>query len=454
MGRAMYNICSTFAQLERETIAERIRDNMRELAKSSRWLGGVTPTGYKSEEILKEITIDGKKRKAFKLEIIPEEAEIVKLIFAKFIEFNSLTKVETHLIQNGIKTKNNKTFNRFSIRAILTNPVYMIADTDAWKYYEALGTEIFSTEKDFDSKHGMMAYNKTLQRSGKANVIRDTEEWIIAVGKHLGIITGLDWVKAQKLLQQNSSKSYHKPRNHTALLSGVLICGNCGAFMRPKMYNSEFKDGEKKFAYLCETKEKSRQCNCAIKNPNGNLLDIAVCDEIKKLAEKKYTFVKQLETAKKKILSKDSKFNIQKEALEKTVTEKKSEISTLIDSIAKAGDSVATTYLTDRINELHNELEVADAQLQEIKKITEENELTEMEFDILVTLLEDFASSFDTLTIEQKRTAIRTFVKRVVWDGKNVHMYLCGSDEDLDLTNFDKPLGKNSKRNTNAYAGK
>jgi len=445
MGRAMYNICSTFAQLERETIAERIRDNMRELAKSGRWLGGVTPTGYKSEEILKEITIDGKKRKAFKLEIIPEEAEIVKLIFAKFIEFNSLTKVETHLIQNGIKTKNNKTFNRFSIRAILTNPVYMIADTDAWKYYEALGTEIFSTEKDFDSKHGMMAYNKTLQRSGKANVIRDTEEWIIAVGKHLGIITGLDWVKAQKLLQQNSSKSYHKPRNHTALLSGVLICGNCGAFMRPKMYNSEFKDGEKKFAYLCETKEKSRQCNCAIKNPNGNLLDIAVCDEIKKLAEKKYTFVKQLETAKKKILSKDSKFNIQKEALEKTVTEKKSEISTLIDSIAKAGDSVATTYLTDRINELHNELEVADAQLQEIKKITEENELTEMEFDILVTLLEDFASSFETLSIEQKRTAIRTFVKRVVWDGENVHMYLCGSDEDLDLTNFDKPLGKDSK---------
>jgi len=290
-----------------------------------------------------------------------------------------------------------------------------------------------------------MAYNKTLQRSGKANVIRDTEEWIIAVGKHLGIITGLDWVKAQKLLQQNSSKSYHKPRNHTALLSGVLICGNCGAFMRPKMYNSEFKDGEKKFAYLCETKEKSRQCNCAIKNPNGNLLDIAVCDEIKKLAEKKYTFVKQLETAKKKILSKDSKFNIQKEALEKTVTEKKSEISTLIDSIAKAGDSVATTYLTDRINELHNELEVADAQLQEIKKITEENELTEMEFDILVTLLEDFASSFETLSIEQKRTAIRTFVKRVVWDGENVHMYLCGSDEDLDLTNFDKPLGKDSK---------
>ncbi|WP_342455538.1 recombinase family protein [Caloramator sp. Dgby_cultured_2] len=40
MGRAMMYIASVFAQLERETIAERIKDNMLELAKSGRWLGG------------------------------------------------------------------------------------------------------------------------------------------------------------------------------------------------------------------------------------------------------------------------------------------------------------------------------------------------------------------------------------------------------------------------------
>lgn len=40
MGRAMMYIASVFAQLERETIAERIRDNMMELAKMGRWLGG------------------------------------------------------------------------------------------------------------------------------------------------------------------------------------------------------------------------------------------------------------------------------------------------------------------------------------------------------------------------------------------------------------------------------
>lgn len=46
-GRAMLSMCTVFAQMERETIAERIRDNMHELAKSGRWLGGTTPTGIK-----------------------------------------------------------------------------------------------------------------------------------------------------------------------------------------------------------------------------------------------------------------------------------------------------------------------------------------------------------------------------------------------------------------------
>ncbi len=43
MGRAMMYITSVFAQLERETIAERIRDNMLQLAKTGRWLGRRDP---------------------------------------------------------------------------------------------------------------------------------------------------------------------------------------------------------------------------------------------------------------------------------------------------------------------------------------------------------------------------------------------------------------------------
>ncbi len=46
IGRAMIYTASVFAQLERETIAERVRDNMIELAKNGYWLGGAPPFGY------------------------------------------------------------------------------------------------------------------------------------------------------------------------------------------------------------------------------------------------------------------------------------------------------------------------------------------------------------------------------------------------------------------------
>ena len=51
MGRAMIYIASVFAQLERDTIAERVRDNMLELSKTGRWLGGTAPYGYSSTPI-------------------------------------------------------------------------------------------------------------------------------------------------------------------------------------------------------------------------------------------------------------------------------------------------------------------------------------------------------------------------------------------------------------------
>ena len=112
MGRAMMYVASVFSQLERETIAERIRDNMHELAKTGRWLGGTTPTGYASEAV-QSITIDGKSKKVCKLELVPEEADIVRTIYDLYIETDSLTLTETALIKQGIKTKNNNTLPVF-----------------------------------------------------------------------------------------------------------------------------------------------------------------------------------------------------------------------------------------------------------------------------------------------------------------------------------------------------
>ena len=42
LGRAMMYICSVFAQMERETTAERVKDNMLELAKTGVWAGRIS----------------------------------------------------------------------------------------------------------------------------------------------------------------------------------------------------------------------------------------------------------------------------------------------------------------------------------------------------------------------------------------------------------------------------
>ena len=48
---------------------------MHALAKTGRWLGGTTPTGYASESV-KSITVDGKAKKDCKLKLLPDEAEL------------------------------------------------------------------------------------------------------------------------------------------------------------------------------------------------------------------------------------------------------------------------------------------------------------------------------------------------------------------------------------------
>ena len=49
IGKAMLYFAGVLAQMEREQIAERVRDNMVMLARKGRWLGGNTPLGFTAE---------------------------------------------------------------------------------------------------------------------------------------------------------------------------------------------------------------------------------------------------------------------------------------------------------------------------------------------------------------------------------------------------------------------
>lgn len=444
-GRAMLAMTMVFAQLERETIAERIRDNMLFLAKDGRWLGGNTPTGYKSTETVGSIKLDGKTRKARMLEIVDEEADIVKLIFSKFLEYKSLTKVETYMIQHDILTKKNLSFSRFAIKNILKNPVYMIADEQAWNYFSAADVEIYSEREQFDGIHGMMVYNKTSQRTGKSNTFNNINDWIIAVGKHKGLIKGYDWVEAQKLLEQNKSKSYRKPKSNVALLSGLLFCGNCGSFMRPKLTQRRNKDGELIYDYLCELKEKSKSQKCDMKRPNGNELDKLVCMEVKRLAEESSDFMKNLRKGLRSFDYNDESYQEKLKELRKSKAKYDTQIKKLLQSLLETEGTAAHDYIINQINETDSRIQSIDKQIQEYVELANSHSSSDENFEILADMMSKTAGTIDSMTVEEKRAALRNIIHKVIWDGDKIHIYFFGCEEDeisLSDEEFSEPQGE------------
>ena len=428
MGRAMMYIASVFSQLERETIAERIRDNMHELAKTGRWLGGTTPTGFESEGEEKA-TVDGKKKKTIKLKLIPQEAEIVRMIYDLFSETNSLTMTEAELMKRRIVTRNGNYFTRFSIKAILQNPVYMIADQEAYDYLTEKEADLFSDWAEFDGKHGIMAYNRTDQEKGKTTQYNPVSEWIVAVGKHAGLIPGKTWVRVQEALEQNKSKAFRRPKSNEALLTGLLYC-RCGNRMYPKLSKRRTADGDAIFTYVCKLKERSQRSLCNNRNASGNTIDLAVVEQVKQLNDHNAEFIDQMEKSRKFYTGNRVQYEEQLAALQKDKTEVEKKIEGLVDSLIDLGDSTAKVRVAKRIEALTAESDALEVRIQELTALTSQHAMSNMEFDVLRQLLSVFQQNIDDMPLEQKRAAIRTVVRKVIWDGVNAHIVLFGADEE------------------------
>jgi len=89
MGRLTLNVLLSFAQFEREVIGERVRDKIAASKRKGLWVGGPVPLGYRSV---------GKA-----LEVIPEQAEIVRIIYERYLAVGSIGSLIEDLQQRGIR---------------------------------------------------------------------------------------------------------------------------------------------------------------------------------------------------------------------------------------------------------------------------------------------------------------------------------------------------------------
>lgn len=91
MGRLTLNVLLSFAQFEREVIAERVRDKVAASRRKGMWMGGGVPLGYINQDK--------------KLMIVPAEAETVRWIFRGYLEAGSIGQLLQRMDQEGIRSR-------------------------------------------------------------------------------------------------------------------------------------------------------------------------------------------------------------------------------------------------------------------------------------------------------------------------------------------------------------
>jgi site-specific DNA recombinase len=121
MGRLTLNVLLSFAQFEREVTSERIRDKIAASKRKGIWVGGTLPLGYEMK--------DGK------IAIVEEEAELVRLIFRRYLELGSVNELLRDLKERNLRTRTRRLstgatrggipFGRGALYYVLSNHFYI-----------------------------------------------------------------------------------------------------------------------------------------------------------------------------------------------------------------------------------------------------------------------------------------------------------------------------------------
>lgn len=195
-GELMLTILASYAQEESYSASENQKWRIRKDFEQGR-VGSITMLGYKRNH-------DGV------LEIVPEEAEIIRMIFSDYLSGMGKTAIANKLFEMNIPTKGGGLWTAESIRRILTNEKYC-------------GDLLL--QKSFRNNH--IEKKKTANRGDLPQYFaEDTHEPIIEKSMFLAV---------QKRLQER--KERFTPTKSTAVVypfTGRIQCQCCGKNYRRK----------------------------------------------------------------------------------------------------------------------------------------------------------------------------------------------------------------------------
>lgn len=231
-GRLMLNVLLSFAQFEREMIADRTRDKMGAARKKGKWTGGYPPLGY-------DVHPDGGR-----LVENEEEAEAVRQIFSLYLDQGSLQATAAELNRRGWRTKSWVTrsgtlregvpFSVNLLSRLLNNPVYV----------------------------------------GRVSYRGETYE-----GEHPAIVNQEVFGSVQELLASNGRGNGARAKNRYGhLLRGLLHCSSCNCAMSPGVTVRRKRAHR---YYICGNATRTGWKNCPHPSLSAGQIEGAVIERIR-----------------------------------------------------------------------------------------------------------------------------------------------------------------------------
>lgn len=418
-SKIIIQVLAIIAEFERDILTERIQDNLMELAKDGRWLGGKTPTGFSSQRVT---TGSGKNKSAISFLVpVQEEKEIVLEIYGTFWETRSLLQT-ANIINEKYETKHGAKFTTSTIRLILRNPIYCVADEYSYNYFLEHDGNLFGDPSGFDGQHGLTAYNKTDQmkvededstffnpKFSQLLTRKPISEWIVSVGRHEGFISSREWVETQNMLDEIAEK-YNRPHRKTnALLSGLMYCPICGKRLRVLPESNRWTNGKPRFKYACPG---VRAKECTFKGVEGVTLDEFVIHSLSSLQEEHSDYYRQLLENRVAGMIRTDQSEKEYQETKKAIERLNADIAAQVRNLREADDALKR-FIQDDIKELTDELAKREATLRRMEDTQSENQYLIHELNGMKKRLLSFEEFAKDAQPEALFTLVHSIVDRI-----------------------------------------
>lgn len=394
IGKMMMMLLASFAEMERMNIAQRVKDNMRELAKLGHWSGGTAPSGYIIESVIEN-------NKTISYLKIEKSAQNIKEMFLKYSEGYTAFEISKYFETKGIK------YNPKTIYGILTNPTYLKSDSASIKYLQDHGYTVYGEPNGY----GFLPYNRRSRVKGMKSW--KNKDMFVGVSKHDAIVDLSLWAKVQLKFHEKTVDPHPHESEFSFLTGGIMKC-KCGSGMGVSP-SSKRSDGSRKYYFTCSGK-RYKQNGCKNLSLRVDEVEKEVTEFLKSMCDKK----KLLEYTLKN--RKISNVDITIKEVNKELTSNKNAVNNLIDKLMLLSND-ASKEVTKRIDELMQQNNIYKEQILKLEREKMFNEMDNINIDALYIKIKQFLS---TRSIENKKILIKIIIKKIMWDSdkKELHIVL------------------------------